>query len=222
VILGTDHYGFDRTLTLTHKNYETPFGILPNPTELTDAIAESIGSELALRGELYHLSEHSIELAAVWLHHMRRGESCEMLPILCGSFVPYWLGTADIEEDEFLGDAIDALRGVISSRRTLVVAAADLAHVGPVFGGRALDFQDHTKLVHEDNELIDAMCKGDPDAFLNNIFETKDCNNVCGVAPIYLAMKILTPTHGSLIAYEHCPADAEHHSTVSICSLLFH
>ena len=222
VILGTDHYGLDRTLTLTRQHYATPFGVLPNPTELVDTLAKSIGPELAFRGELFHLSEHSIELAAVWLHHMRRGEPCEMLPILCGSFIPYWMDSASIKDDDFIINAINTLREISLQKRTLIVAAGDLAHVGPVFGGKALSFQDHTKLMHEDDELIEAICKGDADDFLKIIFETKDCNNVCGVAPIYLAMKILAPTKASLVAYEHCPADAEHHSTVSICGLLFH
>jgi AmmeMemoRadiSam system protein B len=188
-----------------------------------DTLAESIGTELAFEGELYHLSEHSIELAAVWLHHMRGGEPCEMLPILCGSFGPYWMGAASLDEDEFFfRNAVDTLRQITSQKRTLIIAAADLAHVGPAFGGEALELQDHTQLKHEDDRLIDAICKGDPDTFLKIIFENNDSNNVCGVAPIYLAMKILTPTQGSLVSYEHCPADTHHQSTVSICSLLFH
>lgn len=222
VILGTDHYGPDRSLTLTRQHYATPFGVLPNPTKLVDALADTIGPEFAFRGELFHRSEHSIELAAVWLHHMRQGKTCEMLPILCGSFMPYWNGTAQIEEDEFLMDAIEALREIISKKQSLVIAAADLAHVGPVFGGIALDLRDHTRLKQEDDELIDVICKGDPDSFLEIILRNHDHNNICGVAPIYLAMKILAPLHGSLIAYEHCSADPEYHSTVSICSLLFH
>ena len=222
VILGTDHYGLDRSLSLTRQHYATPFGVLPNPTQLVDSLVDTIGPELAFRGEFFHRSEHSIELAAVWLHHMRRGESCEMLPILCGSFMPYWSGEASIEEDEFLVRAVDVIRDFSTRKRTLIVAAADLAHIGPAFGGKALDLQDHARLMHDDQMLIDAICKGDADSFLDHIFENEDCNNICGVAPIYLAMKILEPLQGSMIAYEQCPADSEHHSTVSICSLLFH
>ncbi len=221
VILGTDHHGLDRSLTLTHQHYATPFGVLPNPIQLVDPLADTIGPELAFRGEFFHRSEHSIELAAVWLHHMRRGEPCEMLPILCGSFMPYWNDVANIEDDEFLVRAIDVLREFSAQKRTLIVAAADLAHVGPVFGGKALDLQDHARLMHDDQTLIDVICKGDADSFLDIIFQNKDCNNICGVAPIYLAMKILEPLQGTMVAYEHCPADSEHHSTVSICSLLF-
>lgn len=222
VILGTDHHGPDRYLTLTRQHYATPFGVLPNPIQLVDLLADTIGPELAFRGEFFHRSEHSIELAAIWLHHIRRGEACEMLPILCGSFMPYWNGLANIEDDEFLIRAIDVIREFSAQKRTLIVAAADLAHVGPAFGGKALDFQDHTRLKHEDESLIDVICKGDADSFLDIIFQNKDCNNICGVAPIYLAMKILEPLQGTVVAYEHCPADSEHHSTVSICSLLFH
>ncbi len=220
VILGTDHYGPDRYLTLTRQHYATPFGVLKTPRELVDSLADAIGPSVAFAGELYHRGEHSIELAAVWLHHIRRGESCEMLPILCGSFLPYWNGTENIEDDEYLADAIEILREIVIQRKTLVIAAADLAHVGPAFGGKALELQDHARLKHEDEQLIESICSGDAETFLDIIMRSNDHNNVCGVAPIFLAMKILAPLQGSLLAYEHCPADDEHHSTVSVCSLL--
>ncbi len=222
VILGTDHYGPDRNLTLTHQHYATPFGVLTTPHELVDSLADAIGPSSAFAGELYHRGEHSIELATVWLHYMRQGESCEMLPILCGSFLPYWNGTDSTENEEILKDVIERLREIVTQRNTLVVAAADLAHVGPVFGGKALDLQDHTRLKNEDERLIDSICGGYPESFLNIIKRTNDRNNVCGTAPIYLTMKVLEPLQGSLVAYEHCPADDEHHSTVSVCSLLLH
>jgi AmmeMemoRadiSam system protein B len=222
VILGTDHYGPDRYLTLTRQHYATPFGVLKTPRELVDSLADAIGPSVAFAGELYHRGEHSIELAAVWLHHIRRGESCEMLPILCGSFLPYWNGTENIEDDEFLADAIEVLREIVNQRKTLIVAAADLSHVGPTFGGKALELPDHARLKLEDEQLIDSICHGDAETFLDIIMQSNDHNNVCGVAPIFLAMKILAPLQGSLLAYEHCPADDEHHSTVSVCSLLLH
>ncbi|MEJ2561732.1 MAG: AmmeMemoRadiSam system protein B [Anaerolineales bacterium] len=110
----------------------------------------------------------------------------------------------------------------MNQRKTLIVAAADLSHVGPTFGGKALELPDHARLKLEDEQLIDSICHGDAETFLDIIMQSNDRNNVCGVAPIYLALKILAPLQGSLLAYEHCPADDEHHSTVSVCSLLLH
>ncbi len=220
VILGTDHYGPDRAITLTHQHYATPFGVFTTPRDFVDSLADAVGPAQAFDGELYHRGEHSIELAAVWLHYIRQGKNCEMLPILCGSFLPYWNGEEDIEADEFIADAIECLQEIVAKRRSLVVAAADLAHVGPAFGGKELDLRGHARLKNEDEQLLEAICKGQADAFLDTIMQNHDRNNVCGVAPIYLAMKILAPLQGTLVAYEHCPADNEHHSTVSVCSVL--
>ena len=100
VILGTDHYSARNLLTLTRQHYATPYGVMPTAIDIVDALSDAIGEEAAFAGELNHRSEHSIELAAVWLHHMRRGQPCEMVPILCGSFARFVEGgAAELESD---------------------------------------------------------------------------------------------------------------------------
>ena len=99
VLLGTDHYGKDGHLTLTRQHYATPFGVLPTEQTIVDALAEAIGPEAAFADELYHRSEHSIELAAVWLHHVREGQPCDLVPILCSSFGHLIWGGAEPEHD---------------------------------------------------------------------------------------------------------------------------
>lgn len=73
VILGTDHYGQNGRITLTRQHYATPFGVLPTASQVVNQLAEAMGAEEALADELHHRGEHSIELAAVWLHHVRQG-----------------------------------------------------------------------------------------------------------------------------------------------------
>ncbi|MBN1977562.1 MAG: AmmeMemoRadiSam system protein B, partial [Anaerolineae bacterium] len=94
VLLGTDHYG-DRLVTLTRQNYGTPFGVLPTAQGIVDALAGAVGPEEAFADELFHRVEHSIELAAVWLHHVRVGRPCEIVPVLCGSFGRFVRGEAE-------------------------------------------------------------------------------------------------------------------------------
>ena len=84
VIFGTDHYGND-PFTLTRQNYATPYGILPTALPIVDELALLLGEDAAFAGELRHRDEHSLELVAVWLHHMRGGEPVEIVPILTGS-----------------------------------------------------------------------------------------------------------------------------------------
>jgi hypothetical protein len=85
VILGTDHYGSD-PFTLTRQHYVTPYGLLPTAQGVVDELAQAIGEGAAFAGELRHLGEHSLELVAVWLHHIRERKPVEVAPILVGGF----------------------------------------------------------------------------------------------------------------------------------------
>ena len=78
------------------------------------------------------------------------------------------------------------------------------------------------RLKAADLELIDGMCAGDRGEFLQSVRLVEDRNNVCGVPPIYLALQLLSPVKGEMVAYDLCPADQSGTSVVSICGVLFH
>ena len=162
-----------------------------------------------------------MELAAVWLHHTRDGRECQVLPILCGSFARFTSGLADAGEDKRINQIVTILRKHMQRRRTVVVAAADLAHVGPAFGGPPVDLAGRCELQESDAELIDHICNGDAEGFLGAIKQVEDRNNVCGVSPIYLALKTLGGASGRFVAYDRCPADEQGTSLVSICGVVF-
>lgn len=221
VILGTNHYGAGEVFALTRQNYATPYGVLPTWHEAVDVLAGAIGPDVAFAAELCHRGEHSIELAAVWLHHMRGGEPCHIVPILCGSFARFLLGQADLEGEPSLNRFLEALKGLLSGRKAIVVAAADLSHVGPAFGGEPLDLSLSAKLRQADGELIARICEGDARGFFEAIKKVRDENNVCGVSPIYFALRLLEPVRGESVAYDRCPADQDGTSVVSICGVVF-
>jgi AmmeMemoRadiSam system protein B len=221
VVLGTDHFGEDDRLTLTRQHYATPFGMLPTACEVVDALAEAMGVEAAFAGELRHRSEHSVELATVWLHHVRQGKPCELVPILCGSFGRFIQGQADLERDPTINAMLDTFKQVVAGRRVIVVAAGDLSHVGPAFGGQPVDFVRRARLQSADDELIELMCAGDAEGFLAAIKRVQDRNNVCGVPPIYLALRMLGKVQGERVAYDRCPADEDGTSLVSVCGVVW-
>ncbi len=220
VLLGTDHFGDGGLVTLTRQHYATPWGVLPTAVESVDALAATIGPEKAFAGELAHCSEHSIELAAVWLHHVRAGRPCELLPILCGSFAPFMGDGAEPESDPTLAALVDGLGQAMAGRRVLVVAAADLAHVGPAFGGQPVDLMGRARLKAADDELIERTCAGDAAGFFAAIERVDDRYNVCGTPPIYLALRTLSPVAGERVAYDLCPADQNDASWVSVCGII--
>jgi len=222
IILGTDHYSESNLLTLTRQSYATPFGVLPTPPDLVEALAQAMGAEAAFAGELHHRGEHSIELAAVWLHYVRQERPCALLPILCGSFERFVRGQENPERDPQLNALVDVLRQTVAERRTVVIAAADLAHVGPAFGGAPLGWMERAQLQAADDELLAHIGSGDAPGFFAALRRDGDRRNVCGLPPIYLALRILQPVSGESIAYQRCPADQQGTSFVSVCGVVWH
>ncbi|MBI2954784.1 MAG: AmmeMemoRadiSam system protein B [Chloroflexi bacterium] len=237
VIFGTDHAGPDfppstdvgltGQLTLTRQNYCTPYGVAPTCQDAVDAAAAAIGPEAAFAGELHHRTEHSIELALVWLQHFLRGRPCEIVPILCGSFQSFTDGRCDAEQHRPFGDLIDALRTVLAGRRGIVVAAADLAHVGPAFGDNHKFGQTEKAMLKvEDVSLLESASTGDAEAFLRPLVDERDRRRICGLPPIYLALRLMAAmkgelAQGELIDYAQCPADENNTSVVSVGGMLF-
>ncbi len=220
VIFGTDHMGGQGRFTLTRQDYSTPWGDFATDQQAVDAIADAIGDEAAFGEELHHIGEHSIELALVWLHYIRRGVPCRLVPILCGSFEPFVTDAADPAQNETFIGALRALRQVMTSGRTVVVAAADLAHVGQAFGDMLpVDFVARMRLRASDERLIAQICRGSATGFLNEIKNVGDKFHVCGTPPIYLLLRLLSKSVGQPAGYLHCPADEREESWVSICGV---
>ena len=221
IILGTDHQGDLGTITLTRQSYATPWGVLRTDREATTMLARALGEEAVYAEELHHRSEHSIELAAVWLHFVRNGEPVPLVPILCGSFAAFVAGEADPADHRPFAALVEVLQAAMAGRRSLVVAAADLAHVGPAFGDRyGLDFVARAQLRQADEQLLGAVSAGDATGFFSQIQAEGDRRNVCGLPPIYLALRLLGDTHGRPAGYAQCPADPQGLSFVSIAGVL--
>ena len=223
IIFGTDHQGSAGTLTLTHQSYATPWGILPTDEQTIDALAKALGHKAAFEEELHHRGEHSVELAAIWLHFIRDGAPVPLLPLLCGHFGAFVEGERDPATHEPFAVALDLLTGVLASRRTLVVAAADLAHVGPAFGDpHAIDFIGRAQLHSADERLLEAVCAGDAEGFFGQLKSEGDRRHVCGLPPIYLTLRLLEEARGAPAGYAICPADLHGTSFVSIAGVILH
>lgn len=224
LIFGTDHNGGAGTFTLTRQPYATPFGVLPSDTDLIDKLAIAIGPAAAFGEELHHRKEHSVELSAVWLHHVYEQAGVKpapMVPILCGSFHHFVASHTHPANDKRLMTAIETLQRETAGRKVLAVASVDLAHVGPAFDGKFPINEDRqTHLRESDQQLMQAIGKGDAADFYAQIAAVRDRNNICGFSSIYLMLRYLGEVKGQEIAYRHCPADPQNTSFVSICGML--
>ncbi|MBI4197629.1 MAG: AmmeMemoRadiSam system protein B [Chloroflexi bacterium] len=230
IVFGTDHAGGPGKVTLTKQQYATPWGVFPADEQLTDTLIHILG-EGALEEELHHAKEHSIELAVVWLHHMLRKVKGKwsfrnlptVVPILCGNMFPYVRGEEDPEQDRGFEGLVQRLRRAMEGKRTLVVAAGDLAHVGPAFGDSvAWDLAARARLRNADEASLDAVCLGDAQGFFQGLKAEGDSRRVCGLTPIYLALRLLGgQVSGYRTGYEQCPADPQGDSLVSIAGVIW-
>jgi len=225
IIFGTDHNGGLGTTTLTRQTYATPYGVLPADPDLVDKLAGAIGEEAAFAEEAHHIKEHAIELSAVWLHYtyQRLGiEPKPMVPILCGSFQHFVMDGGHPGEDKRLTAVIETLQHETAGKKVLVVASVDFAHVGPNFGDSFnMDSARRDNLKTTDEAMMSAICQGDAANFYAQIAAVEDRNKICGFSSIYLMLRYLeSVSSGLTVAYNHCPADAEDNSLVSIGGML--
>ena len=221
IILGTNHFDSHRLLTLTQQSYCTPWGVLPTAREVVDEVASALGEEEAFAEELHHRDEHSVEIAAVWLHYLVKDHPCQLVPVLCGSFQKFIETEESPGEDEGIAVFVDAIGRATSNRRVVVVAAGDLAHVGPAFGDNyPIDLTGRAKLSAADHELMAQIACGDAEAMFAEVKREGDRRRVCGLAPIYVGLRLLGETTGEVTGYAQCPADPQETSFVSICGIV--
>ena len=221
VIFGTCHAGMSDPFALTRKDYATPFGAAAVDREFIDALAKRAGGD-CFASELAHRGEHSIEFQAVFLKYLyeTRGDFT-IVPILA-SFAHEALARGKGPEDDprvprFLEAVVETIAA--SGRRVVVVAGADLAHMGPRFGDPApISADELTRIESEDREMLGAVESGDARAFFDAIARDGDRRRICGFSPIYATLRVLGRPRGDLLRYGQWP-DPE--GVVTFASMTF-
>jgi len=221
IILGTNHFNGQKLVTLTRQSYSTPWGVLATASDVVDAVASALGEGEVFAEEFNHRNEHSVEAATVWLHYLVKDKSCELVPVLCGSFQRFIDGDGSPGDDDKIARFVEAVRNAAGNRRTLIVAAADLAHIGPAFGDRyPINLLEKARLSSADNELISAITRGDAEGMFQLVKKEVDRRRICGLSSIYLALRLLGEVKGDVTGYAQCPADEQETSFVSICGIV--
>jgi AmmeMemoRadiSam system protein B len=118
----------------------------------------------------------------------------------------------------------EALRATIaeSPHPVCVICSADLAHVGWRYGDPVhLTTPDLDRLESDDRTMLDAICSGSGEGFLDNLMRENNRRRICGFPCIYTMLSALDLKNGELLRYAQSAMD-ERNSTVSYASAAFY
>ena len=232
IILGTAHTPLASLFSVSQKHFDTPLGTvqtdhafiadLKSRLEACDNASEV---EDIFNDELPHRSEHSIEFQTLMLQYVlgeRRNYS--IVPILVGSFHPFVQHNRPPGDSEAVADFIHVLRETASQSKKKIcfIAGVDLAHIGQQFGDSELLTDARlTEQWTDDQELLARACEGDAEAWFIHVAAQADKNRICGLAPMYVMLKVIGACRGELLKYDHAVAD-DRTSCVSFASVAFY
>lgn len=225
VILGVAHAGREALYTLTKKDFETPLGVLKTDPIAVDRLAQKLGQS-AFADEFAHKGEHSIEIQLIWLQHFCRPTAPKLVPVLCGSFHEFVASGTSPRTCEEVRRMIEALGELLrdSSGRVMLLASADLAHIGMKFGDR-VPITDRLLKKNEqmDRRMLEFVQAGDAEGFYEFVKAEKDRRKICGLVAIYTMLAALEAANGSkvpmkLLGYEQSQEDVTQ-SLVSFAAL---
>jgi len=205
VIIGTSHYSQQR-FTLTRKNFQTPFGIVPTDQEYVDRLVAHYGGGLFDDEWLAHLPEHSIELEVVFLQYLYDGvRPIRIVPLVVGSFYDCVAGGGQPATRSDIGRMLEALRRaeVDTPEPICYIISGDLAHIGP-------KFQDPlplnpSRLRHsreQDHAILGHAAAARPAAYFQIIADEADARNICGLPPTFTVLEAMRPGRGKLLHYD--------------------
>lgn len=223
VLLGTCHAPMRRPFALCDKTFDTPLGPLQPDRDIAAELAAASRFDVR-EDQLLHKNEHSIEFQAVFVRHLLGARRASIVPILCGLSACQARAldpAADAAAESFLRALVD----VIAQRqgRVMVIAGADLAHVGPRFGDPApLDERARAALRRRDHRSLTHAIDLDAPGFFADVAEDLDTRRVCGLGPIYTLLRALpAQASGEVLSYDQC-IDPEEGSIVSHASIGFY
>jgi len=211
VILGTAHAETVERFALTRKDFETPLGTTVTDVDFVEALSAGSGRDL-FADEFVHRGEHSVELELVFVQHLMRkaGRDFKVVPILCGGFDRAMVEDLSPMSLPGVPEVIDALRELIAGagRRVVVIAGADLSHVGPRFGGEErLTVGTLGDLEAADRETLAFVEEGDAERFYRHVALDENARHICGVAPVVMLLEVLEPASVQLLKYEQWADD---------------
>ncbi|HEY2509303.1 MAG TPA: AmmeMemoRadiSam system protein B [Polyangiaceae bacterium] len=218
ILLGTSHSPMRKPFALCRKGFATPLGTLHPDVAAIDALADAAPFD-AYADQFNHKREHSLEFQVVFLKHLLGERRARIVPVLAG-LGEHQAHATDPATDAAVETFLGALRTIVEARegRAVVVAGADLAHIGPRFGDERPDAARLTDLDEVDRRSLRHAIEGDARGFWEHVVGDLDTRRVCGLAPIYSLLRSLPSAKGHVLHYEQT-VDKDDGSVVSHAAL---
>lgn len=209
IILGTNHFGRATSVVASSKDFATPLGVTRADREFLSALEGRCGP---LRtNEFDHANEHSVELQLLICQHLWGSDAFTLVAVLCpdpcgpSGTMPYDGRGVDLR------DFAAALQAQISadSADTLIIAGADLSHVGMQFGDdRPLD-DDFCAEIHDRDALVLAQVAANrPEEFLTQAARDDNPTRICSAGCIFATMSALSRSRARVLRYHQAIDDS--------------
>lgn len=199
VVLGTNHFGrgHDRVVATT-RDFVTPLGRVATDREFLAGVERRMGCSIR-EHEFDHWAEHSIELQVQVLQVGLGGQPFAIVPILCPDPASGG-GSAQVP----LKRLAEALRAELEStdRRTVLIAGADLSHVGQKFGEtESTDAAFLEGVERSDRGHLSRLIESGGEAFVSGVSATGNETRICSVGALYAIRAALEDRPCRLLRY---------------------
>lgn len=192
VILGTNHFGLGPDTVATRKPFRTPLGGAATDAEFLDELAARAGVDLC-EHEFDHAAEHSIELQVHLLQVLRPDGDFAIVPLLCPD--PSAMhAESDAARLAALARVADALGALVEASRedTVVIASADLSHVGQSFGDEEPTTEERlSAIATSDRALLDMFGSQRSEDVVAQVRAAANPTRICSVGCLYVLARAL-------------------------------
>lgn len=221
IILGTNHFGEATGVCGCDKGYQTPLGTCEIDSDVLIGLKKNLGDDQyakMLANRYDHEREHSIELQIAWIQHVlgkdASGNYCKVFGALIHD-----PGVNNGESYDGNGLALDpfieALRKTLANLpgKTLVVASADLSHVGPMFGdkqplhveGESEDSKKaeafRNQVFQHDREMLTHVAQNQPDNLIAAMAWQQNPTRWCSTGNLVATLKLVQPSKIDILNY---------------------
>jgi AmmeMemoRadiSam system protein B len=187
----------------TDRDFETPFGRVAADHDAIRLLSSVYGGDL-LAGQYDHLREHSVELQVTVLARLLGAGRFKMagflLPDACEP-------TCQANLEKLAG----GLARLVAERdgSMLIVAGADLSHIGSRFGDdRAIESVWLKDVAASDEAALSHLESAQPEGFVEHLRRTSNATRVCSSGSLYVLRRALPGAAWQGLGY-HQASDPE-------------